>query len=430
MKTILSILSTLATICYGAAIPQSLVDPGTADQTYTFVIPCNVPGCSPRTVTLYGRDEPTPILGEPSRTVDWDSGVTQTGVILPRGPEPQVIGTPTRSIIISPSNPWPTSASEATVTVTITKSLPPTLSPCSPTEISSSASGPPTSTAVWPRQGLGEPTRSIFWWPPGRQDAGTTSTNYGTASSPTSKIISSSTLKVSSADSCPTSSAILSKTTSSSEASSHVATSSKSSSPHGVIPPPPPTNTETIITISRSVTTYVEPEEPATLVARQSLLTPSRSVIIWPWGPIPTRPTVTVTETMTVTPPHITHSHSATTTPIIFRSTSIYARNADPEAQGLGDPTWSITFWEPTGTPTSVLSVPLNTPTDIIITPTLSMRQELETPTRVVGSYPGEAKEREMEQGEKRQELGKPTRSLIAEPSTLVAKTRSVGWGG
>jgi len=104
MQATILLLPALAVLCYGAALPQILVSTGSVaplpePTTYTFTIPCAAAAvdCAPRTVVLVGGDG-----DDGSRTIlPRDSQATHAA-----GNARQVLGSPTRTVIVSPTPPW------------------------------------------------------------------------------------------------------------------------------------------------------------------------------------------------------------------------------------------------------------------------------------------------------------------------------------
>jgi len=297
MQRPLILLPALAALCYGAALPQSIVT-GTNTLTapasvWTFVIPCDEPGCIPQTVTLYGRDTdatsaiivPTNLpnaigLGSPTQTEEFGQGTTETGTILPRDPEPQGLGSVTRSETYWPW-PWPTVTTKTEIiTVTVTETDIPTSEPLSSTEVIS------RSSTFYKRQELGSPTRSV--------DESPTPT-------PTTSSLSWSTK--------PSGYTKTSYTT-----SKTVWARQELGSPTRSVDVWPPWvwPSETTITevITETYTVYgtntiaTPPSDITSLnVPRQALGSPTRTVNIWPpWWPTPSVTTIieTITETTTI----------------------------------------------------------------------------------------------------------------------------------
>jgi len=435
MQRPLILLPALAVLCYGAALPQSLVtgtDTLTAPASlWTFVIPCEEADCIPQTVTLYGRDTDatsaaglpsyTIGLGLPTQTEEFGQGTTQTGTILPRDPKPQSLGSVTRSETYWPW-PWPTVTTETeTITVTVTDiatSEPVTSEPSSSTEVISRSStfyrrqelGSPTrsvgesptptpttsskklswslkpsgytktshttSKTIWPRQELGSPTRTVDVWPPWLWPTETTVT----------EII---------------------------------------------------TETYTIYSTSTLVT---PPSDITSLnVPRQALGSPTRSVDIWPsWWPTPAVSTITeiITETTTIYTSS-THTHTpSTSNPLTSTSiTTTPTSHIIPSPVQTGSnhpitpeitPVETLTARQELGVGPISHSVTIGD--QVTQTGTILPRQELiGTPSESVdwygwgtGALPSETTVLEVPK-EKRQVLLQPTRSFTSDGSTPSA---------
>jgi hypothetical protein len=326
MQATLLLLPALTAFCYGAALPQSFVTgttlsaPTSAEPTFTFVIPC-LPletGCFPRTVTIDERDTPEPTFGFgiPSESIAFGDGVTETAVILPRqslvtgttisvpqetftfvipcysgeescvprtvtlegrDPEPQTLGSISRSASIPLILP-------ATTSTTAQKQHHWKPKPKSTIDIIIATEGDASRSAtVYARQTLvGSPSRDVPVWPPG-PSVTVTVTLTSTAQPPSSTA---------------TFSEPVTNTTST--------TDTVLTTP-GSKPSVPPT-TSSASGVSRSASTDQDSSSTysvdtaditGVLTARQVLGSPTRVVLEWPY------PTVTVTTTVYVTATYV-----------------------------------------------------------------------------------------------------------------------------
>jgi hypothetical protein len=219
MHTTALILPALVAVCYGAALPQSFVTGTTIsapEPTSRFVIPCFPleTDCTPRIVTIEGRDVLEPTFGFviPPESIALGDGITETAIILPRQSlvADTTISAPQEALtFVIPCYSGEDSCLSRTVTlerrhpdpqslgsVSRSASIPPTL----PTTTSSTSSkhhhsarqtlvgSPSTNVLVWPsvptitvtvtlittaftsgplteRQVLGSPTRTVLEWP-------------------------------------------------------------------------------------------------------------------------------------------------------------------------------------------------------------------------------------------------------------------------
>lgn len=360
MHTTPLLLPALAAICYGAALPQSIVTGTTisvadaGEPTFTFVIPCFPleTGCSPRTVTVEGRDTPEPTFGFgiPSESIAFGDGVTETAVILPR--QSLVTGT-TVSVpqetftFVIPCYPGEKSCVPRTVTlegrdpepqslgsISRSASIPPTL----PTTTSTTSSKHHHSA----RQTLvGSPSRSVPVWP-SWSTVTVTITLTTTAQPPSSTttysttFLNTTTTPLDTISSTPGSKPpVTSSSSASSSASRSVNTDQGSSSTYS---------------INTADTTGV-------LTERQVLGSPTRTVLEWPY------PTITVTTTVYVTTTYVPPPISSLASP--FPSSAL-----------------SSTSDATTGTGTDV-----STSLPVLTVPVKGRRQVLGRPTRSVIWY-------------------------------------------
>lgn len=157
MWSAIALLPALAVLCHGAALPQVIGSPipSAKPSTYTFVIPCppGSNGCVPRTITMVGGAEIEPMT------------------LLPR--EPQVLGDPTRTVLL-PTSLEPTSKSHSKTKHSHTTAV----SSTETSSVTSTHKHHHTTPTVDARQVLGSPTRTVPvaptwsfpgwpWWPQG-----------------------------------------------------------------------------------------------------------------------------------------------------------------------------------------------------------------------------------------------------------------------
>lgn len=341
MQTALLLLPALAAFCY--ALPQSIVTgttvsapQPTGEPTFTIVIPC-FPGetaCSPRTVTIEGRDTPEPTFGfgVPSESVAFGAGVTQTALILPR--QSLVTGT-TISVpvpqetftFVIPCYPGEKSCSPRTVTLEARDPEPQTLG-----SVSRSASIPPTLPTTtsskshhhWEaRQTLvGEPSRSVPIWPYSTITIVTTVTVTATAPPSSSSSPPLTTIK----------SNVLSSPTTPVDLTPPITTASSTGS----------SISRSINTDEGSSSTYSinTADASGVLSARQVLGSPTRSVLEWPY------PTITITITKTITSVYVPPPTSPPSSESGTSTVPVLTVPVKKERQVLGKPTRSVSWYK------------------------------------------------------------------------------------